>query len=812
MGCSAVRDVLGYAAGGELIADALLPYADHVAPQVVLLRDGSVMATYRASGVPFALARNDERNAHHRRHVAWLNAIADDNVEVVEHLVRHRHVPPMPPRPAGVSPYSDWVLGDYHRDLEPRLCAIDWLVSIRVAPRRLPLGLSTLPIFRRPATETREDLVSQLEQACSTFERILRSIRPVRLGLREQDGILFSEIMEALYLVRTTRFLPQPLVDVAGTLGDALYTDDAIFGARGFELRHAPNGADSSFGVMCGLRVYPRTINMARFDDLLELDGSLVLTNAIRFHTRAQAQDALELLRRQMVTAHDRALSDTDDLLDAIDAVASGREERGETRWSLALHADLGDAQRSLAQVDQMVSAAKNILANAGAKLATEATGGMAAYWAQLPGSRSRLHIRAASCTTRQFAVLSSLCGHPRGPETARWGGHLFRLATPAGTPFDWDLFVGDVGHTPILGPNGGGKTVLLGTCIAAVDALVRAKGGTQIVLDVDESNACIILALGGAYAAIRSGESSGVAPLRALPDTARSRLMLREFVAGLCAWNGGELPTPAERQAIADGVAFAMGEMAPEDRHFGVIRRFLGYEAGGAGERLEAWCQECGGENAWAFDGDRHVVDFDLPLVGVDLTQVMDDKHVMPPMATLLLWMASEVMDGRRCVVWAEEAPAYMPEPRFGRIFKGVALRARKRNAAFCPIAQMPEHLLDTEAGRALLKQARQMVLLPNDKASQDTYCGELGATEPEYRMVREGLLGMPARSIVVKRSDGHSSPLRFDLSQIPDHIAVLSSRPTSVRLMRDCIAKAGTDPAQFLPLFWSRQKEVAA
>lgn len=777
---------LGYA-GGEAIPDALLPYVDHIADGIVLLRDDSQMAMARLSGVLFPLVGVEDRNAHVRRHIAFLNAVSDENVEVYEYCVSHDGVMAMPPRPADASPYAVKLLGDYHASLKGSLRSLEWFIAIRVKPRGRVLGINPAKIpFIGGTVLSREDeqadLTRQLEEAMRLVATVLAPFHPTRLGLREQDGVTFSEIMEALYLIRTTRFEPQPLVDPSGTLGAGLYTDRVICGRRGFEIRHAPFGSDSTWGVMSGPRVYPRgRISVRQFDDLLYMPGRFVLMNSMICQTRAEAQDSIDLLRRQMITAGDASQSGADELLDAIDALASGKSERGITRWSIALHGD------SMAEVDRLVSATKNIMANAGAKWTVEGQGTTASYWNQMIGAPARNRIRRALLDTRQFATLSSLSGFATGPEKPRWGGHPFCMATTGLTPFYHDQFVGGVGHITIIAPNDSGKTVFMGMSIAALDALIRQRGGTQIVFDVDNSNANIILALEGIHVNIKAGEDSGVAPLRWLPNTPRARLMLRQFIGALAQWDGGEI-TQAERQGIADGVDFVMGEVEPEHRTFWIVRKYMGFTENGAGERFEAWCR--GGEFGWAFDGERHDLDFNQRLVGVDLTQVMNDSTIMPPMAMLLLWMASDVMDGRRCVVWAEEAPAYLPEPRFSKMFKGVALRARKRNTSFVAIAQMPEHLLENEAGAAIIKQSRQMVLFANDKAEAAAYRDGLGLTEPEFAMVREGMMGLPYRSVLIKRLDGQSSVNRFDLSSIPEHIAVLSSTPKSAELLRSIIA----------------------
>ena len=94
-------NAFGHVGGGELGATRYLPYIDHCADGRILCEHDAVVATIRASGAPYALTHRRERNAHVRRHVAWLNAIADDNVEVYEHLVKHNDPPPLGTSSAG---------------------------------------------------------------------------------------------------------------------------------------------------------------------------------------------------------------------------------------------------------------------------------------------------------------------------------------------------------------------------------------------------------------------------------------------------------------------------------------------------------------------------------------------------------------------------------------------------------------------------------------------------------------------------------------------------------------------------------------
>lgn len=823
-----LADAFGYSGGRELGSDSYFPYLDHIGPKLetLLLADGSRLGVVRFDGAPFSLALNSTRNGNKRRQVAYLNAVADENVEVHFHLVKHRAEMPGD-RPASDPPtprhYARRLFDDYRASLASEMARVAWYMTVRVKPRGSPVAsvadkLRAMVPGLAGSTRARGDdsrLDVQLEDAMRLAFNTLAPFGPVRLGVRGEadpaggEPLLFSEIIEAFHLIRTVRFSPQPLADVTGFLGAGLAGIDvtAVRRKRMLRIDHAAGGspASQSWVAMLGLQTHMRALDQSRLDALLALPGCFVMTVVIRFETRGQAQDKLDLLHRRLMSGNHRAVSDTEDLLAAIDDLAGGRAESGVGRWSLALHGD------TPAGVDDMVSAAKTPVANAGGgtRVGVESRGMLNSYVAQLSGAPAGTWIRPAQYNAEQVATLATLAGYPQGPARARWGHHLFDLLSPAGTSYAHDLFVGDVGHSVVVAPNGEGKSVLMGACIAALDGMVGAAGGAQIVLDVDESNANTILALEGRYSTVRVGHS-GIAPLRGLPDTPRVRHMLRNLVAGAVQTDGAPVPTKAERDGIRQGIDFVMGEMEPGERSFAVVRQFMGYDEHGAGERFEPWCE--GGELGWVFDGDEHVIDFDSRLVGVDLTEVMNDPRIMQPLAMVLLWMASDVMDGRRVVVWCEEAPAYMPGPAFAKPFKGIALRARKRNASFNAIAQQPGDLLSNEAGHALIKQARQIVALRNDKAVEADYCDGMGFTPAEFRAVQEGMFAEAHRCVLIKRQDGQSGVHRFDLSGLPQHLHVLSGTPKRVKLFRDCLARNAGDVPRALAEFQARIHETAA
>jgi len=76
----------------ELPASRHLPYAAHVAPEVIVTKAGDYVQTFRLSGASFESADDETlNNWHERLNVTWRN-IATPNVSLWTHLVRRRDV------------------------------------------------------------------------------------------------------------------------------------------------------------------------------------------------------------------------------------------------------------------------------------------------------------------------------------------------------------------------------------------------------------------------------------------------------------------------------------------------------------------------------------------------------------------------------------------------------------------------------------------------------------------------------------------------------------------------------------------------
>src|ERR1700739_2410854 len=77
----------------ELPASRHLPYAAHVAPEVVVTSGGDYVQTFRLSGASFESADDETLNNWHERLNVTCSHMASPNVALWAHLIRRRDVP-----------------------------------------------------------------------------------------------------------------------------------------------------------------------------------------------------------------------------------------------------------------------------------------------------------------------------------------------------------------------------------------------------------------------------------------------------------------------------------------------------------------------------------------------------------------------------------------------------------------------------------------------------------------------------------------------------------------------------------------------
>lgn len=773
--------------------DTYVPYLGHAAPGTLLLDDGALLAMIELGGAGFETAAADEVNARHSRRNLLLRNIASDRLVLATHTVRTLDDGAgYPAAPCATAFARDLDAAYRARLLAGRLFRNRLFLSVLLRPpgtgeRRRLAGLFARRRRGDLARPAGPAALEALDAVVATLLAELDDHAPRRLGLREQNGVLFSEPAEVLRLILTGQTLPVPLVN--GHLGGAIYTDRVIVGREAIEIR-GPGG--SSYAAAFGLREYPATSWPGMFDAVLAAPYRCVLTQSFGFLPKQAAQAVLTRKQNQMVTAQDKAASQTAALSEAADLLASNAFVMGDHHLSLITFAG------SLEGLREVTARARRNLAESGAVVAREDLALEAAYWAQLPGNL-RLRTRPGAVSSRNFAAMASLHNYPAGAAQGHWGEPLTLLRTTGGTAYRFHLHaptgtVSDLGNVFIAGPAGSGKTTLM----LFLAALAGRQGAQVVFVDKDRGGEILARAVGGTYLVLPAGAPSGLAPLKALSNRPADLAFLKRLITGLVTDPGGSL-APEDERRLELGLGCLMA-LPPDARSLGELRAFLGQaDPMGPGARLERWCR--GGALGWVLDNEADALALDVPFLGVDVTALLDDPLARGPVLACLFHRIEGLLDGRRLVLVIDEFWKALLDPGFRELVNDKLKTIRKLNGLVVLGTQSPADALKSPIAHSIIEQCPTQILMPNPRADAADYRDGLKLTEPEFRAVREDLT-VGGRRFLLKQGTA-SVACALDLGGLDDLVAVLSARAGTVRLMERLIAEHGAAPDAWLPQF---------
>jgi len=768
----------------ESRADQFIPDLGHIADNVVLLDDGSVMAMVLVPGSPFELEEINARNINCRQYNELLRNISDDNVMLGVHLVHHARVP-------------DWTLGrfrsrfaeDVMRKLRDRLSDLhsdDWFLTVVVMPRLTPVQAMHKWFKRHHTPQAGEGLLRQLDAAMHTLMAYLAPCGARRLGYRESGGYLYSEIAEARRLILTGTWCPVPLV--SGSIAQAIYNERITCGTRAIRL---DTFAGPRYAKVIAIKEYPATTRTGQLSQLLNLGCAFVMAHSFHCHSRPRTQSSIHLKRVRMQNAFDPQFEAQQRLGEEMERVESGEIIRGQHNATLTIYAD------SIAELYIETAKAGTIFVKSGIVPVVEDGNSFAAFWSKMSGNAEWLAARSGTINTRNFAALAGFEGFPVGETQGHWGPAIMRFRTRGGTAFNYQPHVGDVGHTLFVGKTGSGKTLLMALLAVALEQAIGNEG-SLVLFDKDCGSELMVRACGGTYLTLKAGEPSGLAPLRGLSDTPANRAFLEEWIAALMQLDGRGIPSAETLKRLRRGVARQL-RMPPEQRRMGALRAFLGFEPGGDGERLDVWCRD--GALGWMFDNATDDVKIDSPLVGFDMTKILEHR-ACPAVGAYLLHRIRELIDGRKLAVICDECRFYLLNPLFSRIIEDFALTLRKKNGMLWLATQEPGHIINSDVGSSLVNQCPTMFLFGSRTASEEEYIRRLGCTPAMFRALTEEMPVAPYRSVLIKRETG-SVIVNTDISGMGDEVAILSGRTETTRLIPEVLARIGDDQDRFVEEF---------
>lgn len=768
----------------EATAGERLPYRRFADEHVVELRDGSLMLAMLVPGLSFETADADELNAHTATREVLLRSTLDARFVLYHHVIRRRVELSLDGRfddPLAAHIDSLW----RERLGRGALFVNDQFVTLVRRPARGKAGWAErmTRAIKRGKTEDVLPDPAELRALKAAASGMLAALSPygARL-LGDYDGAAgtCSEVLELLSALYNGEMRPVRRPAGETDLGAMLPYRRLNFGLDALELRGA---GGASFGALLSLKDYPDSTAAGLTDGLLRLPCELVLTESYAPADRQIARERIDLAIRRLRSADEEALAERREMQAARDALGIGAVGYGDHHLSVLVRSD------RLESLDEASAICAAALADAGAVAVREDVNLEPGFWGMFPGNESYL-VRRAMISSANMACFGALHGFAMGQASGNhWGEAVTLLQTTSATPFFFNFHQGDLGNFTVIGPSGSGKTVVMNFLAAQAQKF----SPRTILFDKDRGAEVFVRGIGGTYSRIAAGHPTGFNPL-ALPDSPINRAFLRDWLGVLLAATG-----PEELAMIAAAVDAAYAN-DPALRRLAHFRELLAGsrrpQPGDLAGRLDAWIGE--GEHGWLFDNAEDRLDLSARTLGFDMTALLETPRLRTPVMMYLFHRIEERLDGEPTMILIDEGWKALDDEVFAARIRDWLKTLRKRNALVGFATQSARDALDSRIATALVEQTATMVFMPNARARAEDYCDGFGLTAHELDLIRS--LPAHSRCFLVRQSDA-SVVVRLDLSGLPEVLAVLSGRESTVRRLDALRAELGDDPAAWYP-----------
>ncbi len=605
------------------------------------------------------------------------------------------------------------------------------------------------------------------------------------LGIVENEDGISSELLEFLSRIINVGH-SQPIFPPLNNISNHLPISRLYFGKKSVEVHH-PNGV--KYAGIVSIKEYRPSTNAGVFDGFMQMPCELIIAQSFSFVNRMIAISSMQLQQRRLVQSEDVAVSQIQEIDEALDSAMSGEFAFGNHHMTVLCIED------SVKALESMLSLSVVELSNSGITGVREKINLEPAFWAQLP-CNSEYMARRSTVNTYNVAGFASFHNYPSGKRKKNhWGDAVTVLDTVSGTPFFFSFHVRDVGHTMIIGPTGSGKTVLLNfLCAQAQKFNCRL-----FFFDKDHGAEIFIRAIGGKYMFPDAARHSGFNPLQ-LEETNENKAFLVEFIKVLVSVNGEQV-SAHDIERINEAVQ-GNYKLPKKQRRLRNIAPFLGLAGPGTlAGRLAMWHSD--GSHNKLFDNEEDVIDFSSAhSFGIEMSEVLKDKASTAPVLLYLFHRIQSSLDGSPTMIVLDEAWALIGNAVFAPKIKDWLKVLRKLNTFVVFATQSVEDASKSEISDTLVQQTATQIFLPNLKATQ-VYRDVFMLSEREFSLVKST---DPSTRFFLVKQDNDGVVARIDLSGMNDLIQVLSGRVDTVILLDEIIKEVGENPDDWLPIFIKR------
>ena len=783
-----------------------IPYSHHITDTIISTKTAEYLSVWKIDGRSHQSASLDDVYQWINELNNTLKGVATANVAFWSHVVRRRVFEY--PDAEFENPFCKQLDARYRESFTGyNLMVNDLYLTVVFRP----VADQVLSFFAKRERETAEQktlrqsgAVKALDDVNRTLGAALRRYGGELLGTYEHNGHIYSAPLEFLALLVNGEHNPMPVC--RDRFANYMALNRPFFSKWGElgEIRTA--NRLRRFGMLEVVE-YDDGTEPGQLNVLLESDFEFVLTQSFATLSRHAAKGFLLRHKQQLLDARDVAVSQIEEIDEALDQLVSGKFVMGEHHCTLTIFADEAD------QVRDYLAHARSALMDVSmitkpVDLALEA-----GWWAQLPANWN-YRPRPAPITSLNFLSFSPLHNFMSGkPSGNPWGPAITILKTISGTPlyFNFHATKEDedstdkrvLGNTMFIGKSGTGKTVTMGFTLAQMQKVKP----TVVAFDKDRGMEVAIRAMGGRYLPLKSGEPAGFNPFQ-LEPTPANLIFLKQFVKRLAS-AGGEPVTHNDEVEIDQALKTLMVHIDRPLRRLSMLLQALPNPIRdeldarpSVHARLMKWCQ--GGDYGWLFDNEHDVLDLTThQLYGFDVTDFLENDEVRPALMMYLIYRTEGMIDGRRFAYMFDEFQKPLEDEYFQDLAQNKQRVIRKQNGIFVFATQEPGAVLDSPIAKTLVQQCATFVFLPNPSADRKEYIEGFKLSPAEFELVKG--LGERSRRFLVKQGD-NSAVAELNLDGFDDELLILSGTPDNAEIAEEVIAEVGEDPAVWIPIYLTR------
>ena len=740
-----------------------LPYFALATDDVMVLREGDLLATLRLDGLN-PMTTEDDRLDALKRAVAAIVAQTGNTFGFYIHRVSV-------PQDLDLKP----VEGDtFASHVDARWAA--HMKDLRPSKRQMYLSVIRRPnlatripflraLARKAWVKDRAARVQELNEVMGFFAVALSSANPVRLTKAGGEWLGYLNTLNAGSF-SPIAFGQSPL-PLSHTISDCR----ATFEGDVATITCATTGA-IKYGTLFSIKSYPALTDVTLLD-ALDLPLDIVLTNSFSPIPNNIMAERIQRIIRQMHASDDAAVSLRDQLALAADDQEAGRIAFGDHHLSIAVYApDPDTLERAAAQIKRVGQEIMAVIVRE--NMALKAT-----YFAQSPGNFG-YRARKTPISSTNFADFAALHGSVEGrsDDKSPWGQSIAVLPTVGTSGYRFNFHEAGaagkeptVGHTLVLGRTGTGKTLTT----AFLTAQAQRVGARLFFFDKDRGLEMAVRALGGRYNEIRAGVPTGLNPLASETDE-RGRAWLSDWLATLLTRSGA---LSGEQSRHIQGAVTQNADAGA------ALQRFASFETlfqsldddGELQSRVAEWAP--GGRFGWVFDEPDLGQSLDLSgdIVGFDMTEILDMTTERMAVLSYIFRQIERVVEDRRpTIIVLDEAWKLLDDPYFGARLENWLVTLRKMNCVVIMMTQYPSQLRDSRVGKTIVETVPTQILFPNDRATVADY-DFLRVNAKEAALLVQPTIG---QRIALVRSAGDSVFVDADLSALRDLLPILGGGAT--------------------------------